>query len=282
MKTVLVLEGGAMRGMYTAGVLDTFLENGLEFDAIIGVSAGALFGVNYLSKQKGRVIRYNKKYNSDKNYLGIKPLLKTGNIVDTEFAYNKVPRELDPFDNDEFVKSNIPFYAVITNIETGEAEYRKIENVFNQMDELRASGSMPFVSKPVEIDGNLYLDGAIADSIPFQYMLDNGYDKIVVVLTRDENYVMKESSNRMIKLFYSKKHPKFAYKLKNRFKMYNNQREKLKELQENGIAEIILPSEEIKINRIEKDENKLDYVYQLGTKDAKKYLENKEKSYLVN
>ena len=150
-KTALVLEGGAMRGMYTAGVLDVFMKKNIKFDAIIGVSAGALFGVNYLSKQPGRVIRYNKKYNSDKNYLGLKPLLKTGNIIDTEYAYNIVPHQLDPFDDATFQKSDIPFWAVVTNIKTGNPEYIKIKSVFDQMDVLRASGSMPIVSKPVRL-----------------------------------------------------------------------------------------------------------------------------------
>lgn len=146
MKVGLVLEGGAMRGMYTAGVLDVFLENGIEFDGIIGVSAGAIFGVNFLSKQKGRVIRYNKRFNRDKNYLGLRPLIKTGNIVDTELAYNKVPRELDIFDDTTYMASKVPFYAVVTNIETGQAEYKQVTSVFEQMDTLRASASMPFVS----------------------------------------------------------------------------------------------------------------------------------------
>lgn len=153
MKTGLVLEGGAMRGMYTAGVLDVFMEQGITFDGVIGVSAGALFGVNLLSKQAGRVIRYNKRFNADPNYLGLRPLLRTGNIVDTDYAYNRVPRTLDVFDDETYRASGVPFYAVVTNIETGEAEYIKVDSVFEQMDVLRASGSMPFVSKPVEIGG---------------------------------------------------------------------------------------------------------------------------------
>ena len=168
MKTCLVLEGGAMRGMFTAGALDVFYSAGIRFDGIIGVSAGAAFGVNYLSGQPGRVIRYNKRFNSDHHYMGLIPLLKTGNIVDTEYAYDKVPRQLDPFDGDTFDASGVPFWAVVTNVETGQAEYIRLEHALEQMDVIRASASMPFVSKPVKIDGKLYLDGGVADSIPFK------------------------------------------------------------------------------------------------------------------
>ena len=163
MKIGLVLEGGAMRGMFTAGVLDTFLDNDIKMDSVVGVSAGALFGVNYLSGQKGRVIRYNKKFNKDKNYMGLRPLLREGNIVSTKYAYEDVPKTLDPFDDEAYKKSKVPFYAVVTNVATGNPEYIQIHSVFEQMDTLRASGSLPFVSKPVTIGKNQYLDGGIAD-----------------------------------------------------------------------------------------------------------------------
>ena len=170
MKIGLVLEGGAMRGMFTAGVLDTFLDNDIKMDSVVGVSAGALFGVNYLSGQKGRVIRYNKKFNKDKNYMGLRPLLREGNIVSTKYAYEDVPKTLDPFDDEAYKKSKVPFYAVVTNVATGNPEYIQIHSVFEQMDTLRASGSMPFVSKPVAIGDKKYLDGGIADSIPFEWL----------------------------------------------------------------------------------------------------------------
>lgn len=188
-RCALVLEGGAMRGMYTAGVLDCFMDHDISFDAVIGVSAGALFGVNLLSKQRGRVIRYNKRFNSDKNYMGIRPLLREKNIVSTKYAYDIVPRELDPFDDEEYKKSDIPFYAVVTNIRTGKPEYVQIKSVFDQMDVLRASGSMPVVSKPVKLGHEWYLDGAVTDSIPYEHMLDMGYDRVVVVLTKPADYI---------------------------------------------------------------------------------------------
>ena len=156
MKTCLVLEGGAMRGMYTAGALDVFYNAGIKFDGIIGVSAGAAFGVNYLSGQPGRVIRYNKRFNADRHYMGLIPLLKTGNIVDTDYAYDKVPRELDPFDGDTFDASGVPFWAVVTNVETGRAEYIRLEHAMEQMDVIRASASMPFVSNPVKLESCIW------------------------------------------------------------------------------------------------------------------------------
>lgn len=272
MKTALVLEGGAMRGVYTAGVLDVFLENNLSFDGIIGVSAGALFGVNFLSKQNGRVIRYNKKYNSNKNYMGIIPYIKTGNFISTEYAYEKVPFELDVFDDETYKKSKVPFYAVMTNIETGKPEYCRITSVFDQMDILRASGSMPFLSKPVKIGSKLFMDGAVTDSIPYDYMLKNGYDSLVVILTKPEDYVKKPLPPRLTNMFYKKDYPNFAKAVRDRHIMYNGQMQRLYELEKNNIAKVIRPSKKIKVSRVEKDPEKLDKLYNLGRSDAERFL----------
>lgn len=272
MKTGLVLEGGAMRGMYTAGVLDTFLANQIEVDGIVGVSAGALFGVNYLSKQSGRVIRYNKRFNRDKNYLGLRPLLREGNIVSTKYAYEDVPRHLDPFDDETFRRSAVPFYAVVTELETGKAEYMPIRSVLEQMDCLRASGSMPFVSRPVEIGGKLYLDGAVADSIPFAWMHRQGYDKLIVVLTRDADYRKKPMSETMSNLMY-RKYPNFCRQLLKRHSVYNASVEMLTQWEKAGKAFVIRPSERIEIGRIESDPNKLQEVYDLGTRDGESRLD---------
>lgn len=268
MKTGLVLEGGAMRGIYTAGVLDVFMENNISFDGVIGVSAGALFGVNLLSKQKGRVLRYNKRFNGNKDYMGLKPLLKTGNIIDTQFAYYTVPTRLDIFDNDTFMASNIPFYAVVTNIETGEAEYIPITDVFKQMEILRASGSMPFVSKPVEINGKWYLDGAVADSIPFEKFLEMGYDRLVVVLTKDADYVKRPISPFMTKAVYGKKYTAFENKLRNRHSNYNSCMDRLRIMEEEGGIFVIRPTKRIKISRVEKNPDKMQRMYELGVQDA--------------
>lgn len=187
-KTGLVLEGGAMRGMYTAGALDVLLENDINFDGIIGTSAGAVFGVNFLSRQDGRVIRYNCRFNGDRNYMGIKPLLKSGDFFNTEYAYYKVPNELDIFDDETYQKSGVPFYATVTDVKTGKPEYLQVKSVLRDMEMLRASASMPFISKPVIIGGRAYLDGGISDSIPFEHFSEMGYKKQVVILTRDMNY----------------------------------------------------------------------------------------------
>ena len=270
MKTGLVLEGGAMRGMYTAGVLDVFMEQGITFDGVIGVSAGALFGVNLLSKQAGRVIRYNKRFNADPNYLGLRPLLRTGNIVDTDYAYNRVPRTLDVFDDETYRASGIPFFAVVTNVETGEAEYIKVDSVFDQMDVLRASGSMPFVSKPVEIAGKKYLDGAITDSIPFEKFMEMGYDRLVVVLTKPDGYVKKPMSPLLTRLCYAHEYPNFAKKVRDRHVMYNASTARLGELEQEGKVLILRPSQHVKISRVEKDPEKLQALYDVGIRDAQK------------
>lgn len=275
LKTALVLEGGAMRGMYTAGVLDSFMDHEVKFDAVIGVSAGALFGVNLLSKQRGRVIRYNKKYNGDKNYMGIRPLIKEHNIVSTKYAYDIVPRELDPFDDEEYKRSDIPFYAVVTNVKTGKPEYIRIKSVFEQMDVLRASGSMPVVSKPVKLEHGWYLDGAVTDSIPYEHMLEMGYDRVVVVLTKPADYV-KKPMPKAFTCVYKKRFPIFYEKFANRHMMYNAQIERLKELEKQGIAQVLRPSEHIKISKMEKDPQKLESLYQLGIRDAEKFLSDIE------
>lgn len=272
MKRGLVLEGGAMRGLYTAGVLDVFLDNGLEFDGIVGVSAGAIFGVNFVSKQKGRVLRYSKKYNSDRNYMGIIPWIKTGNLIDTEYAYERVPRKLDVFDDETFKKSDTVFYAVLTNINTGKPEYHVIKSAFDQMDEIRASGSMPFFARSVEIDNKLYLDGAVTDSIPYDFMLEKGYDELIVVLTRQKDYVKEPISKTLTNIKYKKKYPNLSYRMLDRHNMYNNQIKRLEELEEKKIIKVIRPSEKPDVKRTEKDPEKLEKLYNLGVKDAKDFL----------
>lgn len=273
MKTGLVLEGGAMRGMYTAGVLDVFMEEGFTFDGIIGVSAGALFGVNYLSGQKGRVIRYNKRFNADPDYLGLRPLLRTGNIVDTEYAYHRVPYELDLFDDAAYRASGVPFYAVVTNVETGMPEYIQVNSVFEQMDVLRASGSMPFVSKPVEIGGKKYLDGAVTDSIPFEKFLEMGYDRLVVVLTKPAGYVKQPIPEVLARVYYAKKYPEFAKRVAQRHVMYNQTMQRLEYLERQGHLIVFRPSQVVPISRTEKNPDKLQALYDVGVKDARERVQ---------
>lgn len=252
MKTGLVLEGGAMRGMYTAGVLDVLMENDIHFDGIIGALAGAVFGVNYLSKQNGRVIRYNCRFNRDRNYMGIKCLLRTGDFFNTEYAYYRVPKELDIFDDETYKASGVPFYAVVTDVKTGQPVYMKVESVLRDMEILRASASMPFASKPVKIGHRAYLDGGVSDSIPFEKFSEMGYTKQVVILTRDMTYRKKPMNKLLIKSFYGK-YPEFCDSLQNRHAVYNDSVEKLVKLEEKGEAFVIRPSEPITISRTERD-----------------------------
>lgn len=261
-----------MRGMYTVGALDVMMEEGIGYDMVVGVSAGALFGVNFLSGQKGRALRYNQRFAGNKEYMGLYPLLKEGNLVGTELAYHKVPEEYDPFDNEAFMASGIPFYAVVTDVETGEPVYKRLTDVFAQMDTLRASGSMPFVSRPVEIDGNYYLDGGISDSIPYAFAASKGAGKLVVILTRDLSY-RKKPMNRLALQFYKKKFPMIAARLRNRHDEYNKAVAQLAAWEKEGKAFVLRPSQPIEIGKMEKDPVKLQMVYDLGRKDMKEKLE---------
>ena len=268
MKVGLVLEGGAMRGMFTAGVLDVFLDEQIHIDGIVSVSAGALFGVNFPSKQKGRVLRYNKKYLNDKRYMGWHSLFTTGNIVNKEFAFYQLPFELDVFDQAEFARSGIDFYTVLTNVESGEAEYVKIHDAFEQMETLRATSAMPFVSKMVEINGKKYLDGGIADSIPLRFCQQLGYDKIIVILTRPLDYRKTPTNLLLFNAFY-RRYPKLVERLTNRYADYNRAVEDVIRLNEQGEIFVIRPSVTLPIHRIEKDVAKVQAMYDLGVSDAK-------------
>ena len=274
MKVGLILEGGAMRGLYTAGVLDVFLENeDIKIDTIIGVSAGALFGVNYKSRQKGRVLRYNLKYAKDERYMGFKSLVKTGDIVNREFCYDELPNKLDIFDNETYKKSPEEFYAVVTNLDTGKPEYIKIEDAQKDIEYLRASGSMPYVSKIVQIDGKKYLDGGTSDSIPVDEMMKMDVDKIIVVLTRPIEYRKKKSSKKISKWYY-KRYPNYIDTLNNRYKMYNSEVEKVISLEKDKKIFVIRPSRLVDIKRIERDTLKLKEMYDLGVEDAKNSLKD--------
>ncbi len=271
MKVGIVLEGGSMRGMFSAGVLDTFMDENIKLDGMIGVSAGALFGPNYFSKQKGRALRYNKRFCKDRRYMSIWSLLFTGNIVGKQFAYYGVTTKYDVFDNDTFMKANPEYYVTVTNVETGKPEYLQVTDVVKEMEKLRASSALPFVSKLVEVDGKKYLDGGISDSIPVLKAKEMGYDKLIVVLTRPIEYRKTPFSDKMIKLMSMKykKYPKFVEAMKNRYINYNETVEKILELEEQGEIFVIRPSEPILVKTIERDADKLQYVYDLGVRVCK-------------
>ncbi len=272
MQVGLALEGGAMRGMYTAGVLDVFLDEGIRADTAAGSSAGAIFGVNWVSGQQGRVIRYSKRFNPDLRYMGLHFLLLTGNLVNTDFAYGTVPRELDPFDDEAFRRDGRPFWASVTDVQTGEAAYLRIESVFAQMDALRASASMPFVSRPVEIGGRLYLDGGIAAPVPWELLRREGCTRQIAVLTREAGYVKKPVSPALIRLCYHR-YPALAALLRRQHEVYRETIKALEAAAAQGEVFLIRPSEPITIARMEKDPVKLQHVYDLGGRDARACLD---------
>ncbi|WGE52547.1 patatin-like phospholipase family protein [Actinobacillus equuli] len=271
MKVGLVLEGGAMRGMFTAGVLDVFLDEQLEFDGAVTVSAGALFGVNLPSKQRGRVLRYNKKYMNDKRFLSLKSWLTTGNLINRDFAFYELPTIHDPFDQATFAQSQMDFWVTLTNVETGEPEYFKVQDVFKEMELFRATSAMPFVSQFVEINGKKYLDGGIADSIPLQKCLDLGYDKIVLVLTRPLEYRKKPSSMALFKWIY-RGYPHLIERWQQRYQDYNQTVERIIQLNQAQQIFVIRPSRTIPLSRLEKDPNKLQQMYDLGVADAQQSI----------
>ena len=277
-KVALVLEGGAMRGLYSAGVLDVFMKNDIKVDTIFGVSAGALFGINYKSKQIGRALRYNLKYAHDKRYMGMYSLITTGDIMNREFCFNKLVYELDPLDFETYNNSEVKFYAVVTNVETGLAEYIEINDATKDMEYLRASGSMPFVSNLVEINGNKYLDGAIGDAIPLKKALDMGYGKIIVVQTRPADYTKTKSWLPFG--FVYKNFPEFVKSANNAYIKYNETLKLIREYENEGKIIALRPSKKIKMRRVEKDLNKLQAIYDVGIKDCTENLK-KIKEYVT-
>ena len=206
MKKVLILEGGAMRGLFTAGVIDVMMENGIEYDGLVGVSAGACFGCNYQSGQIGRTLRYNKKYCTDSRYCSWRSLIFTGDMYGADFCYKKIPLELDLFDDDAYNKNPMEFHLVCTDVVTGKPVYRKMDDLQGENVEwIRASASMPLAARIVEIEGMKLLDGGVSDSIPVKYFEDLGFNKNVVVLTQPEGYVKSHNSLMpLLKIKYRK------------------------------------------------------------------------------
>ena len=270
-KTGLVLEGGAMRGMYTAGVLDIFMENGITFDGVIGVSAGAITGCSYVSGQIGRTIRYNKQYCKDKRFMSFYSFLTTGDLVGNEFCYHELPEKLDLFDNEAFKNSGMDFYVTCTNLETGEAEYIKINDMTAEVDYMRASASMPFVSRIVEKGGMKLLDGGCSDSVPVRAFMEMGYEKNVVILTRPADYRKKPEKTGIAGIFY-KKYPKFVEKLVSRADKYNEMASDIEELEKAGKVFVIRPETPLDIGRMCHDVDKISRAYERGRKDGQTCL----------
>lgn len=270
----LVLEGGAMRGMFTAGVTDVLMENGIEFDGAIGTSAGAVFGCNYKSRQIGRTIRYNKNYCRDSRYVGFKNLITTGDLYGREFAYNELPNKLDIFDTEAFSAHPMEFYVVATDIETGEAIYHKCtDGGERDTTYMRASASMPLVSNIVEIDGHKMLDGGMADSIAIKEMERMGYSKNVIILTQPIDF--KKEPNKMLPLMRIKyrKYPEFIKSLETRHIRYNETISYIKEGEIKGSMFVMRPQKPLEIGAMEKNPDELERVYQTGREIALMRLE---------
>lgn len=274
MKTGLVMEGGAMRGMFTCGILDVFMENDIIFDGAVGVSAGATFGCNIKSKQPGRAIRYNKKYCTDRRYHSISSLITTGDIYNVDFCYDELPYKLDKWDIDTFSKNPMEFYCVATDIETGEAVYHRCTTGDKEdIVWIQASASMPVVSRPVEIDGKKYLDGGMSDSIPLKFLEGKGYDRIVVIETQPLDYSKRPQQYMPLIRWQYRKYPGLIRCMEKRYLMYNAQKRYIRDREKAGEILVLRPEEPLNISAVEKDPAELERVYLLGRKEAEEKLE---------
>lgn len=264
----LVLEGGGMKGVYTAGVLDFFLDKDIQFTKGYGVSAGACCLCSFLSKQRGRAYATMTDYLDDKNYFGVKSLLRTGDFFNTDMCYNRIPNELNPFDYKTFDENPAKGCAVVTNIETGLPEYLPLQEMHRDILAVQASASMPLVSRNVEINGNLYLDGGISDAIPVLHSVTDGNRKNVVVMTKEVGYRRKPSSQlKLIKLRY-KKYPRVYELMKNRHIAYNQTLDYLEEQEKEGKLFLIRPQYKSEVSRVEKDKVKMRALYDQGYEEA--------------
>jgi len=273
MKRGLVLEGGAFRGLFTSGIIDVMMAHDVWPDGLIGVSAGAAFGCNYKSRQTGRAIRYNKAYAHDPRYSGIRSLLTTGDYFNAQFAYHTMPRQLDVFDNEAFNANPMQFYAVCTDVETGKAVYKHLEQASDTTyDWIRASASMPLVSRVIDLEGYKLLDGGVADSIPLAYFESIGYDRNVVILTQPEGY-LKEHNKLMPLLRLSlRKYPKMIEALDQRHLMYNRQLDYVSEAEREGRCLVIRPKEHLPIGHISHNPDEMQRVYDMGREEGERRI----------
>ncbi|ABK62348.1 patatin-like phospholipase family protein [Clostridium novyi] len=270
----LVLEGGGMRGIYTSGVLDFLMEKDIYTPYVIGVSAGACNASSYVSKQKYRSRDVNLKYINDPRYIGIKNLILEKSIFSIKFLYDEVPNKLEPFDYEQFKKSNQTFMIVATNCKTGEPEYFEKNQCKDILKVIRASSSLPLVTPIVNLNGEPYLDGGISDSIPIKKAIEDGYTKNIVVLTRTKAYRKEPIKHKRIIKFKYKKYPKLVNKIFNRYKEYNETLDYIEDLEKEGKIIIIRPSKDLKVDRLEKNVDKLEALYNLGYNDAKQAYED--------
>ena len=272
-KTGLILEGGAMRGMFTCGVLDVFMENGIRFDGAAGISAGATFGCNLKSRQIGRALRYNMKFSRDWRYCSLKSLIKTGDLYGAEFCYHTIPDKLDPFDRETFKNDPMDFYIGATDVETGEVRFHKCtDGGPKDIEWMRASASMPVVSQIVTVDGHKMLDGGIVCSVPYEYMEQQGYNRNVIVLTRQKGYRKKKSSIVPLVKLVLRKYPAMWKAMAVRHIVYNDQMDDIERREAAGEVLVIRPPEDPGIGRTEKDPAELERVYLMGRSEAMRML----------
>ena len=265
MKTGLVLEGGGMRGLFTAGVLDVMMENDINVDGVVGVSAGALFGCNYVSRQIGRTLRYNMRLRNNPDYMGLRVLLKTGNIISTNLAYRLLPYELDIFDFETFRRSPVEFHLVVTDAERGIPLYRHFQDLDGiGMKWMRASASMPLVSRAVEIDGLKLFDGGVSDSIPLRYFQQQGYERNIVVLTQPKGYTKKKTKLLPLFRLFGRRYPQITACMARRHEMYNAQLKYIAEQEATGNTLVLCPERPLNIGRTELKAKKMERVYEMG------------------
>ena len=272
MKTGLVMEGGAMRGMFTCGVIDVFLEEEITFQGAAGISAGAVFGCNFKSRQIGRAVRYNKNYSRDPRYCSLRSLLKTGDLYGVDFCYHELPDVLDPFDREAFRENPMEFYIGATDVDTGKIVFHKCtDGGEKDIEWMRASASMPVVSRPVRIGKYTLLDGGIVDPVPFHYMECKGYKRNVIILTQPEGYLKKPALPAMQTAL--RRYPAIARAMALRHLRYNRQMEQIRERELAGSVFVIRPPKTLGIGRTEKNPEELERVYQTGRSTAQEQLD---------
>ena len=259
------MEGGAMRGMFTAGVCDVLMEHSITFDGAIGVSAGATFGCNYKSHQIGRVIRYNKQFSHNWRYCSLRSLFLTGDLYGAAFCYDKIPNQLDPFDYDTFAKDPMRFYVVASDCLTGEPIYKELKTGRGtELMWMRASASMPLVSSVVKVDGYLLLDGGMTDSIPLAKFQEMGYDKNIVILTQPKDFIKEPDSLLKPMRLTLRRYPKLLAKMENRHIDYNRQHDYAFQQEKMGKAIVICPEKPLGISRVEHNPEELQRCYDAG------------------
>lgn len=280
MRRGLVLEGGAMRGLWSAGVTDVMMEHGVEPDGLIGVSAGAAFGCNYKSRQIGRAIRYNTRFAKDARYSGIRSLLRSGNYFNAEFGYHVVPYEYDVFDTQTFEQNPMRFTVVCTDVLTGQAIYHDIDHVdYEELEWLRASASMPLASKVVKVQGHQLLDGGVSDSIPLEYYERQGFDRNVVILTQPKGFVKEPNKLMPVMRIALRKYPKMLKAMDERHVMYNHELDYVAEAERQGRCLVIRPDGKIPIGHISHNPDEMRHVYEMGRTIGERYIEQIKEFY---